>query len=398
LDFFERFIAHVESRYPKTAAAIDLRERLSPYIFCPDLITLPTSFKRQAEEIVKAFWKLRNLPQRKSHLAAMLPPVVDPGNSSILMSYDFHADEQGNLRLIEINTNASMGLIMHSMHELWSEPNAFSEDFRKEIVESIRREFRSAYPDGRPLRRAVIIDETPERQRMLPEFHMYRELLESEGIDAFIADSKDLRLEHDELRLPSGEPVDFVYNRDTDFYLATPERSTLQKAMLTKAACFSPHPHEYRLLADKDRLLELSLPGALEELDLDEPTRAVILRTLIRTVNVAEFQAPEELWKQRKKWFFKPSRSFGGKAAYRGSSIGRTVFAQIVANPYLAQEYVPAANVRLASVPDDGDFKYDLRFFVYEDKIQIACARAYKGQMTNSQTPGGGVAVIRWMD
>jgi hypothetical protein len=398
LDFFGRFIGHLESRYPKTASSLDLKERLSPHIFCPDVISLPASFKSQAEEIVKAFWALRNLPLRTSRLEAMAPPVIAPGNSSILMSYDFHTDDQGQLRLIEINTNASMGLMVHSMHELWNEPNAFSPDFGQEIVASIRREFHSAYPGGRKLQRAVIIDETPDRQRMFPEFHMYRELLESEGIETFIADSKELRLVGDELQLPSGERVDFVYNRDTDFYLETPERATLQKAMLTKAACFSPHPHEYRLLADKDRLLELSRPGALDELDLDEQTKAVISRTLIRTLNVTEFRDHEELWQQRKKWFFKPSRSYGGKAAYRGSSIGRTVFAQIVANPYLAQEYVPAANIRLPSAPEDGDFKYDLRFFVYEDKIQIACARAYKGQMTNSQTPGGGVAVIRWTD
>ena len=139
--------------------------------------------------------------------------------------------------------------------------------------------------------------------------------------------------------------------------------------------------------------MELSRPGAIEALALSSEEHATLAATLLRTLPIKDFTDHQQLWSERKKWFFKTEHSFGGKAAYRGSSIARPVFAQILAGPYLAQEYVPAPAVKVGSE----EFKYDLRFFVYRDRIQLACARLYKGQMTNSQTPGGGIAAIDWI-
>src|SRR5690606_35694982 len=129
---------------------------------------------------------------------------------------------------------------------------------------------------------------------------------------------------------------------------------------------------------------ELSKPGALDRLALADEHREAIGRALIRTVDVQDFASADDLWAERKRWFFKTKQSFGGKAAYRGASISKSAFELVTTGPYLAQEYVPAPHCR----PDgaDQDFKYDLRFYVYRDRVQQICARLYRGQLTNVQT------------
>jgi hypothetical protein len=390
--FYERFLMHFAARYPQAAHAIDLKARLSPLLFCPDVLELPRGLMVEAEKIVRAFFTLRMDPARAARLATEAPIVVDGGNYSALMSYDFHVDEKGHLRLIEINTNASMSLLTELLYELHGLPNEFS-NFSAEIIKSFEHEFKLACPT-RDLSNIVITDENPPEQRLFCEFEMYRELFTRAGYSSSIIDAKELMFHSGKLCSTGDQSVDLVYNRHTDFYLETPATLSLRSAMEARAACITPHPFEYRLLADKERLLELSKPGALDLLDAE--SAATIDRTLIRTRDVVDFESPDALWAERKKWFFKPKRSFGGKATFRGSSMTRGAFKQVIeSGSHLAQEFVAAP---VKSMPTTGeDFKYDLRFFVYRDRIQLAVARMYKGQMTNSQTPGGGIAPIKWV-
>jgi hypothetical protein len=90
---------------------------------------------------------------------------------------------------------------------------------------------------------------------------------------------------------------------------------------------------------------------------------------------------------------FKPRHAFGGKGVFRGSSISRGAFDGVIASDSLAQDFVPAPTVKIEGV----EFKYDLRFFAYRDRVHVACARLYQGQTTNATTPGGGVAAITWV-
>lgn len=389
-DVFQRLLTTLEARYPKSARSFDFKSRLSPLLFCTDVVELPNQLRTQAGEIVRAFSELRENKSRDTTLSALSPRVVDPGNYSALMSYDFHVDSNGQLRLIEINTNASMSLMTELLYETQGVENVFSREFRREIIESFENERRLA--GSEKSRSVAIVDEKPEEQRLYAEFILYKELFESVGFTVRIADPSELSFREGQLEV-TGQAIDMVYNRHTDFYFETDSCRALREAMMARAACISPHPHEYRLLADKERLMELSEEGALAS--LAQVTREVISKALIRTISVRSIPDHAQLWSERKKWFFKPARSFGGKAAYRGSSISHPMFANILAGDYLAQEFVPAPSIKLPSQPDE--FKYDLRFFVYRDRIQLACARLYRGQMTNSQTPGGGIAPIRWI-
>jgi hypothetical protein len=388
---YERYLALLKTIYPESARALSFEARLSPLLICPETIALPGALKKEAEEIVRAYFALRSLPERTRALEAVEPVIGDPGNTSALMSYDFHVDASGHLRLIEINTNASLSLLVDALHEAHGIKNPFVEDFRTDIVSVFRDECAAA--GIRSPKAVAIVDETPESQRLYIEFVLYRELFSRAGLTAHICDPQELRVEGAKLLFASATSIDLVYNRHTDFYLQNAEASVLHDAMTSKVACLSPHPHEYRLLADKERLLELSRPDAIDALALSDEHKGWLKRSLIATREVKEFKTSEELWASRKHWFFKPKRSYGGKATYRGASISKSVFAKVFAGDYLAQEFVPAPEVKVST---GETFKYDLRFFVYRDRIQLGCARLYQGQMTNTQTPGGGVTPIVW--
>jgi hypothetical protein len=396
--FYESFLSLLEERYPTTARTINVRERLTPLLFCPVAVKLSRHLADKARLFAEATFALREIQDRKTKLENLEPHIADPGNYSALMSYDFHVDAEGRLRLIEINTNAAMSLMSDLLYEAAGLQNGFSVDFKREIIDTFKNEFTFAMGPSRKLERAVIVDEKPETQRAFVEFHAYRELFERDGIEAFIADPRDLEFANGELRL-NGKRIDLVYNRDTDFYLEGEGSRALRYAMEAKTACISPHAHEYRLLADKARLMELSAPSAIESLDLSEAHKAELRSAIIPAFSVRDVQDTDALWAERKKLFFKPKRSFGGKAVYRGDGISRGVFARILEGDYLAQEFVPPATL---TIPIENEsrvetFKYDLRFYAYRDRIQLACARLYHGQMTNSHTPGGGIAAIEWV-
>lgn len=390
--FYGRVANRMEELYPNASREYMPHENLHRPLFCPDVIELKSDLAVQAEAIVEAFWKVRNLEDRKTQLEMTPPLTPDPGNSSVLMSYDFHVDEQQNLRLIEVNTNASLSLAADLLHDVHGVPNRFADNFRDEIVKSFLHEAKLALPhlDRKP--KIAIVDANPTKQKLFLEFLLYRDLFETSGLNTSIIDTCDLKFTGDSLSA-HGEKVDLIYNRDTDFYLEKPEHQALKASTLEGRACVTPHPHEYRLLADKERLLELSRPGVIESLAIPEADKKAIEKALIRTMDLSDLGTPEEVWAKRKGYFFKPKRSFGGKAAYRGSTMTRKILPELFKEEYVAQEFVPAPTLKLS---EEEPFKYDLRFYVYENRIQIACARAYRGQMTNMQALGGGIAVIRW--
>src|SRR5690606_22647950 len=102
--------------------------------------------------------------------------------------------------------------------------------------------------------------------------------------------------------------------------------------------------------------------------------------------------------KEREPYFFKPRRSFGGKAVYRGKSISQRIFEEILQKYYLAQEFVEPPITKVSTEEGDTGFKWDLRVYAYKDKPLLMIARLYQGQMTNTTTLGGGLAPIKIQD
>jgi hypothetical protein len=193
-----------------------------------------------------------------------------------------------------------------------------------------------------------------------------------------------------------GRP-DLVYNRLTDFYLEAPQHAALRHAFSEQSACLSPNPREYWLLADKQRLVDFARPGFFQTAGARPEELSAIEKVLIPSFEMSSFASQDEIWSERKNLFFKPKRSHGGKSVYRGESVSRKVFERLMQEDVLIQQFRPAQKV-----PTDDprsvleNWKFDLRFFVYRQEIQMVAARIYQGQVTNFSSPLGGFTQVHF--
>lgn len=336
-------------------------------------------------------------------------PAPDPRRGpGLLMGYDFHVTADG-CRLIEINTNAGgavpSALALLALKDccerarLWRE--AFlrlpypAEDRLATLLDLPLAEWRALRGDTLP-RRVAIVDTDPPGQALYAEFLAYAESIRAAGVACDILDPSALRWADSELHGPAG-PIDLVYNRLTDFDLGDPAQQALAAAWADGRVLISPHPDAYRRLADKRRLIALSDPEILAGLPLTAAERALLLAMVPTTREVAGLD-PVELWAHRAEWFFKPATGYGSRAAYRGDKLTRRVFAEILGQPYVAQQLVhPAArHVRLPG--SETDLKWDLRAYTWAGELLLLSARLYQGQTTNFRTPGGGFAPVLVVD
>jgi hypothetical protein len=362
-DLRDKFLNIISNKFPALKNS-ELESLASENLLSPFQIKLTKGHLKQAQNFVKEIFHYRLKKESSVH---------NPGNYSILMSYDFHISETGDLKLIEINTNASfygLGTIMYEAHGLPQPvmPNPF-----EKLRQDIKNEF-TLFGKSSVSPNVAIIDEEPEKQRLYLEFLLFRELFKSWGWKADIIDYRNLT-----------EKYNFVYNRLTDFYFENSEQ--LEKMFLGTKTCFSPNPHEYNLLADKERLIEW---GKIESPFIDKhlPRSHFLIK-----------ENKEMMWNDRKKFFFKPLRSHGAKQTYKGASISRKHFDDIAdTNQFIAQEYVAAPELKFQTPEGEQSFKFDLRFYAYMDQVESAVARIYQGQVTNLKTTYGGFAPIIFQD
>ncbi len=373
-----------------------------PHLFSSAPVFIANTQIRQMREVVQAVESVVAMPEWHKWILPSAPLIARKKRQplGVFMGYDFHVGA-GGVRLIEINTNAGGALLNVAMMQAQQAccegvGNFFGKPVDAKGIESrlvamFRNEWLLARGD-RPLLRLAIVDTAPSSQYLYPEFLLFKDLMESKNIEVVIADPAQLILEGNVLRHALG-PVDFVYNRLTDFYFESPEHRHLRAAYSEDAAVFSPNPHTHALYANKRNLILLSDAGKLREWNVPEPIVEVLLRNVPKTIALAADNA-EMLWQDRKNWFFKPASGFGSRGAYRGDKMTTRVFEQIRKDDYVAQQLVPpsARTTRLES--GDMDLKLDVRAYVYAGEVQIFAARLYQGQTTNFRTPGGGFAPV----
>lgn len=331
---------------------------LAPTLFAPEPVFVSRSDVRAIERAVAALHARAHDPAYQARALARAPEIARHhfGPEGAFMAYDFHLGEDGP-QLIEVNTNGG-GALLHARRQ--GEPtDAFVAMFRQEWA---------AQRGEAPLRSVAIIDEDPRNQPMLAEFELCATMLEEAGIHAMIVDPAELsfdgRLRHE------GRPIDLVYNRLTDFYLADPRNEALRRAYVDGAVVLTPHPRAHALHADKRNLVDLDVPGVPE-------CRAV----------------DADLWRSRKRWYFKPAGGHGSRGVYRGAKLTRARWGEVLAaGDYVAQREVPPPRRTVLVEGQPRELKFDVRAFTYRGEIQMLAARIYEGQTTNMRTPGGGFA------
>lgn len=388
---------------PLTMGIYDDIVRERPHLFSSNPVFLARAQLDEMQTAIAAIETVIRSEAFAAEIAATAPPIArrDFGPRGVFLGYDFHLGRTGP-QLIEINTNAGGALLNTVLAAAQqaccaevdtilgaaaSSPRALADAF----LAMFRAEWRRQRGDA-PLATIAIVDEKPESQYLHPEFLLFQELFRRAGLRAVIVDAAALAYADGAL-LANGERVDLVYNRLTDFAFATPAARALGAAYDAGDVVVTPNPHTWARYADKRHLTVLSDGDRLRAWGIPEPTIAVLARSVPRAMLVDPARA-DELWRDRKGWFFKPLDGYGGKAAYRGDKLTRKTWDEILARPYVAQAIV-APSERTIRIDDrEVPLKLDVRAYVYDGAVQLTAARLYQGQTTNFRTPGGGFAPV----
>jgi hypothetical protein len=373
-----------------------------PHLFSSTVVFLASETAQQITQLVAAIERVVALPAYRAQALARAPALAQHGWGPVgaCMGFDFHLSATGP-QLIEINTNAG-GLLLNVALARAQEAccaamdEAFSANTRLDtLAPAVLAMFQSEWQHQRgaaPWRSVLIVDTAPATQYLAPEFELFRQLFQSHGVAARIADPTELRW-HDGQLWHEGAPVDMVYNRLTDFHLAEPAHLALRQAYEAGAVVLTPNPHTHALYADKRNLIALSQPALLADWGVCADDVRLLSAGVPPTELVTRTQA-DDLWARRRQLFFKPVAGFGAKAAYRGDKLTRRVWDDILAGDFVAQALVPpgARGVEVDGVP--ADLKFDVRAYTYDGQIQLLAARMYAGQTTNFRTEGGGFAPV----
>lgn len=373
-----------------------------PYLLAAQPLFLSPAHAEQMQTIIRGIETVAGLPSYQSSVLNHAPEIARfrPGPIGVFMGYDFHLGPDGP-KLIEINTNAGGALInayLLQAQRACCNETAISSDMPYDLpallarfMSSFEREWRR---QGRTsqLQSIAIVDQTPSEQYLYPEFVLFQRMFEAHGITAFISTPDALSL-RDGALWHTGQRVDLVYNRLTDFDLGRPECQALRNAYLAGQVVLTPNPRAHALFANKKNLAVLSDEKVLRQWGVAEELIDTLLNGIPRT-EIVKLGEPEELWSRRSKLFFKPSSGFGGKAAYRGDKVTRKVWNEILTGDYVAQAIVPASTRTISIDGQIQAMKADLRNYTYAGQVQLIAARLYEGQTTNFRTPGGGFAPV----
>lgn len=387
---------------PSLAGLCDDIRRTRPHLFSATAVFISREHFERIATIIAAVESVVGLPDYRELALGGAPRIaqLNPGPYGVFLGYDFHLSSQGP-QLIEINTNAGGALLNTVLaraqraccREMFTafEPTADVKNLEHVFFDMFSKEWRRQRGEA-PVGRVAVVDDDPAGQYLYPEMRLFERLLAQFNAGSVIADARDLdwrggRLWH------GARAVDLVYNRLTDFYLEEPAHAALRSAYEAGAVVLTPHPRAHALYADKRNLVTLTDENALATLGVPAEVRALLTAAIPYTEIVTPERA-ETLWRERRKFFFKPATGYGSKAAYRGDKLTHRVWQEILRGAYVAQALVVPSERRMEVDSAETDLKLDVRAYVYNGMIQLAAARLYQGQTTNFRTPGGGFAPV----
>lgn len=367
-----------------------------------ETIKLPKNIIEQMQNLITAVEKVITISNEKNNNSSNSSNSSNIRNDNlkgIFMGYDFHLqnnNENKNItpKLIEINTNAGGAFLnlclLNAIYK--NDKNNVADKLANEFVAMFKNEFAIFSNNQKNLQTIAIVDENPSEQFLYPEFEICQKILAKNNIQTIISSPENLSIQNNNLYYNNGIKIDFVYNRLTDFYLrSNAKNNALLTAYQNDFAAISPNPKIYDLYANKNNLINLSNADFLDNLNIDNQSKNILLKHIPKILKVKNNDA-EYLWKQRKNLFFKTAEGYGSKAVYRGDKLTKKVFAEIIeSDAYLAQEIIPPSEHLLKNI--NAVMKADFRCYCYNGKIQLVAARLYQGQTTNFRTENGGFMI-----
>ena len=357
-------------------------------------VVLADTDREAMDRVVTAVHALVMSPFYREHVLRVAPPLAQcpmQPDFGLFSGYDFHLTPKGP-RLIEINTNAGgafHGALMDDVRYRAGLPGAHPQQYWSDLfVRQVRNEWARAGQGA--LRRVAIVDDEPDSQFLRLEFQLAARELMAHGIDAVIADPRELTFQGGKL-LCRGERIDLVYNRLTSFALERSQDTPLQEALRAGAAWITPGPRAHALLASKRNLSLMGDLAFLAAAGLDEAKCAILAEAIPATMPLAPGNMAD-FWARRDQFYFKPTNGYGSRGVYAGAKLTRKTWEAIVeSNDYVAQALVTPSRI---AVPGQGEMRCDIRTFAYEGRAFMRLARLYRGQTTNFRTAGGGFASV----
>lgn len=364
-----------------------------------ETIKLPKNIIEQMQNLITAVEKVITISNEKNNNSSNSSNIRNDNLKGIFMGYDFHLqnnNENKNItpKLIEINTNAGGAFLnlclLNAIYK--NDKNNVADKLANEFVAMFKNEFAIFSNNQKNLQTIAIVDENPSEQFLYPEFEICQKILVKNNIQTIISSPENLSIQNNNLYYNNSIKIDFVYNRLTDFYLrSNAKNNALLTAYQNDFAAISPNPKIYDLYANKNNLINLSNADFLDNLNIDNQSKNILLKHIPKILKVKNNDA-EYLWKQRKNLFFKTAEGYGSKAVYRGDKLTKKVFAEIIeSDAYLAQEIIPPSEHLLKNI--NAVMKADFRCYCYNGKIQLVAARLYQGQTTNFRTENGGFMI-----
>lgn len=364
-----------------------------------ETIKLPKNIIEQMQNLITAVEKVITISNEKNNNSSNSSNIRNDNLKGIFMGYDFHLqnnNENKNItpKLIEINTNAGGAFLnlclLNAIYK--NDKNNVADKLANEFVVMFKNEFAIFSNNQKNLQTIAIVDENPSEQFLYPEFEICQKILVKNNIQTIISSPENLSIQNNNLYYNNSIKIDFVYNRLTDFYLrSNAKNNALLTAYQNDFAAISPNPKIYDLYANKNNLINLSNADFLDNLNIDNQSKNILLKHIPKILKVKNNDT-EYLWKQRKNLFFKTAEGYGSKAVYRGDKLTKKVFAEIIeSDAYLAQEIIPPSEHLLKNI--NAVMKADFRCYCYNGKIQLVVARLYQGQTTNFRTENGGFMI-----
>lgn len=364
-----------------------------------ETIKLPKNIIEQMQNLITAVEKVITISNEKNNNSSNSSNIRNDNLKGIFMGYDFHLqnnNENKNItpKLIEINTNAGGAFLnlclLNAIYK--NDKNNVADKLANEFVAMFKNEFAIFSNNQKNLQTIAIVDENPSEQFLYPEFEICQKILAKNNIQTIISSPENLSIQNNNLYYNNSIKIDFVYNRLTDFYLrSNAKNNALLTAYQNDFAAISPNPKIYDLYANKNNLINLSNVDFLDNLNIDNQSKNILLKHIPKILKVKNNDT-EYLWKQRKNLFFKTAEGYGSKAVYRGDKLTKKVFAEIIeSDAYLAQEIIPPSEHLLKNI--NAVMKADFRCYCYNGKIQLVAARLYQGQTTNFRTENGGFMI-----
>mgnify|MGYP003379044556 CR=1 FL=1 len=97
------------------------------------------------------------------------------------------------------------------------------------------------------------------------------------------------------------------------------------------AVVLTPSPRHHALYADKRHLVRLADEAWLQRIGVPAAARRVLAAHVPKARLVAATDA-EQLWSERKRYFFKPFAGYASRGAYRGDRLTKRVWSEIIAS------------------------------------------------------------------